>query len=193
MTARDVTAAPSAPAVRWRLRDIVLLLPKIVLTGLLILAIGDLIVGVFLRYVMVPVTDWLDLDPINFFWVEEVGEYALAWMTMIGAGIAIGERAHFTLRVLAHRLPMPAQRVIHVATHLLIAGFGGLAAWYGLKLAIVNSLLTSPALEINLAWLYAAPAVGGALIVLYGLAAVFEPPPPPDAFHEPGAAAAGND
>ena len=193
MTARDVTAAPSPPAVRWRLRDVVLLLPKIVLTGLLILAIGDLIVGVFLRYVMVPVTDWLDLDPINFFWVEEVGEYALAWMTMIGAGIAIGERAHFTLRVLAHRLPMPAQRVIHVATHLLIAGFGGLAAWYGLKLAIVNSLLTSPALEINLAWLYAAPAVGGALIVLYGLAAVFEPPPPLDAFHEPGAAAAGDD
>src|ERR1051326_4917259 len=97
----------------WRLRDVVLLLPKIVLTGLLILAIGDLIVGVFLRYVMVPVTDWLDLDPINFFWVEEVGEYALAWMTMIGAGIAITERAHFTLRVLTHRLAMPAQRAIH--------------------------------------------------------------------------------
>ncbi|OLD92033.1 MAG: hypothetical protein AUG92_02695 [Alphaproteobacteria bacterium 13_1_20CM_4_65_11] len=175
------------------MRDVVLLLPKIVLTGLLILAIGDLIVGVFLRYVMVPVTDWLDLDPINFFWVEEVGEYALAWMTMIGAGIAIGERAHFTLRVLTHRLPMPAQRAIHVATHLLIAGFGGLAAWYGVKLAIVNSLLTSPALELNLAWLYAAPAVGGALIVLYGLAAAFAPPPPPDVFHGSGAAAAGND
>ena len=114
-------------------------------------------------------------------------------MTMIGAGIAIGERAHFTLRVLTHRLPMPAQRAIHVATHLLIAGFGGLAAWYGVKLAIVNSLLTSPALELNLAWLYAAPAVGGALIVLYGLAAAFAPPPPPDVFHGSGVAAAGND
>ena len=106
MTAREATAAPSAPAVRWRLRDIVLLLPKIVLTGLLILAIGDLIVGVFLRYVMVPVTDWLDLDPVNFFWVEEVGEYSLAWLTMIGAGIGVAERAHFTLRVLTHRLPL---------------------------------------------------------------------------------------
>ena len=116
MTARDVTATPNAPAARWRLRDVVLLLPKIVLTGLLILAIGDLIVGVFLRYVMVPVTDWLDLDPINFFWVEEVGEYALAWMTMIGAGIAIGERAHFTLRVLAHRLPMPAPTIVNQAS-----------------------------------------------------------------------------
>ena len=78
----------------------------IVRTGLLILAIGDLIVGVFLRYVMVPVTDWLDLDPINFFWVEEVGEYSLAWLTMIGAGIGIAERAHFTLHVVTHHLPL---------------------------------------------------------------------------------------
>ena len=173
------------------MHDILLLGPRIVLIGLLALAITDMIVGVFLRYVMVPVTDWLDLDTINSFWVEEVGEYTLARMTMIGAGIAIAERAHFTLRVLTHRLPLPAQRAVHIATHLLIAGFGALAAWYGVKLAIVNSLLTSPALELNLAWLYAAPAVGGVLIVLYGLATAFEPPPPPDEY--PGAAAAGDD
>jgi TRAP-type C4-dicarboxylate transport system permease small subunit len=194
VTARDATASSAAPSERWRLRDIVLLLPKIVLTGLLILAIGDLIIGVFLRYVMVPVTDWFDLDPINFFWVEEVGEYALAWMTMIGAGIAIGERAHFTLHLVTHRLSLPLQRAIHIATHLLIAGFGALAAWYGTQLAIVNSQLTSPALELNLAWLYAAPAVGGVLIVIYALAAVFEPPPPEtEGFAKSEIAAAGDD
>jgi len=182
-------AAATAPR---RAINIILALPKIVLTGLLVVAIGDMITGVVLRYVMVPVTDWLDLDPINFFWVEEIGEYSLAWLTMIGAGVGIAERAHFTLRVLTHRLPPPAQRAIHVASQLLIAGFGVLAAWYGLKLAIVNSLLTSPALEINLAWLYAAPAVGGAMIALYALAALFEPPLPgePD---ETGVAAAGDD
>src|SRR5262245_60841883 len=106
-----MTAIASDTTRQWRARDVALLLPRIVLTALLILAIGDLIVGVFLRYVMVPVTDWLDLDPINFFWVEEVGEYTLAWLTMIGAGIAVAERAHFTLRMLAHRLPPSAQRV----------------------------------------------------------------------------------
>src|SRR6267154_3352580 len=194
MTARETTAEPSAPAARWRLRDILLLAPKIVLTALLALAIADMIVGVFLRYVMVPVTDWLDLDPINFFWVEEVGEYSLAWMTMIGAGIAIGERAHFTLHLVTHRLSLPMQRAFHIATHLLIAGFGALAAWYGTQLAIVNSQLTSPALELNLAWLYAAPAVGGVLILVYALAAIFEPPPPETAiFDKIGIAAAGDD
>jgi TRAP-type C4-dicarboxylate transport system permease small subunit len=172
---------------RWRLRDVVLLVPKIVLTALLALAIGDMIFGVFMRYVVTRVTDRLDLDPFNFFFVEEVGEYTLAWLTMVGAGIGIAEHAHFTLRVVTHRLPLIAQRAIHLATHLLIAGFGALAFWYGIQLAVVNSLLTSPALEINLAWLYAAPAVGGALIILYSLAAIFEPLPETESVGEAGA------
>src|SRR5437588_12374795 len=117
----------------WRLRDIVLLLPKIVLTALLALAIGDMILGVFFRYVVTAITDWLDVDPLRFFWVEEVGEYSLAWLTMVGAGIGIAERSHFTLHVLTHRLPLPAQRVIHVLTHVVIAVFGGLALWYGVR------------------------------------------------------------
>jgi TRAP-type C4-dicarboxylate transport system permease small subunit len=194
MAVPEITAARSGvPRDPWRVRDVVLLAPKIVLTALLILAICDMVVGVFLRYVGVAIADWLDLDPINFFWVEEVGEYSLAWLTMIGAGIGIAERAHFTLHVVTHHLPLAAQRVIHLATHLLIAGFGGLAVWYGIQLAIVNSLLTSPALEINLAWLYAAPAVGGALIILYGLAAAFGPMPETDSLDESGIAAAGDD
>ena len=188
------SGAPAAGPNRWRARDIVVLAPKIVLTALLALAIADMIVGVFLRYVMVEITDWLDVDPINFFWVEEVGEYSLAWLTLIGAGLGVAERAHFTLRVLTHRLPLAAQHVVHVAGHLLVAGFGALAAWYGLKLAIVNSALTSPALELNLAWLYAAPAVGGVLIVIYSLIGLVEPPPlEADPVAEGATIAAGDD
>ena len=85
-------------------------MPKIVLTALLLLAIGDMIVGVILRYVVTAITDWLEIDPVNFFWVEEVGELALAWLTMIGAAIAIGERAHFTLHLVTHRFRRPLQR-----------------------------------------------------------------------------------
>jgi len=31
-----------------------------------VLAIADMLAGVFLRYVMVEITDFLDLDPVNF-------------------------------------------------------------------------------------------------------------------------------
>src|SRR5437773_10526164 len=105
MTAPGVTATGAVDR-RWRVRDVVLVAPKIVLTALLLLAIGDMVVGVFLRYVVVAITERLDLDPINFFWVEEIGECSLAWLTIVGAGIGIAERAHFTLHVLTRRFPM---------------------------------------------------------------------------------------
>jgi TRAP-type C4-dicarboxylate transport system permease small subunit len=167
-------------------------MPKIVVTTLLALAVGDMLAGVFLRYVMVEITDLLDLDPVNFFWVEEVGEFSLTWLTMIGAAVGIADRIHFTLHVLTHRLPLRAQRVVYVINHLLIAGFGALAAWFGTRLAITNSALTSPALQINLAWVYAAVAVGGGLIVIYGLGLAIAGPDPAAAEENGRAIAAGD-
>lgn len=146
-----------------------LLVPKIALGALVLFAIGVMLVGVFLRYVMVQITDYLDVDPVNFFWVEEVGELTLAWLTLVGAGLGIAERSHFTLTLLTHRLPARAQRAIHAFNHLVIAGFGGLVAWLGWGLVRLNGGLASPALEISLGWLYGAAVVGGILIVLYAL------------------------
>ncbi len=157
----------------WRLGEIVLLLPKILLTALVVLAISDMVIGVFLRYVMVPITDYLNLPPIRFFWVEEMGEYSLAWLTLVGAGIGIAEHAHFTLRMVTHRLPLGVQRGVHVVNHAIIVVFGLLTAWYGADLAETNSTLISPGLQISLAWLYLSATVGGLLIALYGLATAF--------------------
>jgi TRAP-type C4-dicarboxylate transport system permease small subunit len=161
-----------------RTAEAILAFPKFVVGGLVLMAIGTMLYGVFMRYVMLPITDWLDVDPINFFWVEEVGETTLIWLTLIGAAVAVGERSHFTLTVFTHRLPVRLQHIIHVANNLLIAAFGGLIAWIGLKLSILNAMLTSPALEFSLAWLYASTVVGGILMALYALAAARNPAGP---------------
>jgi TRAP-type C4-dicarboxylate transport system permease small subunit len=138
--------------------------------------------GVFCRYIMLPVTDWLDVDSPNFFWVEEVGETTLAWLTLIGAAIAVNERSHFALNLLTHRFPPAAQRVLHVVHHLLIAAFALLVAWLGYKLVLLNITLTSPALEISLGWLYASIVVGGLLMALYALNAARDPAGPDHTF-----------
>ncbi len=150
-------------------------IPKIVLGGLVLFAIGVMLAGVFLRYVMVEITDYLDMDPVNFFWVEEVGELTLAWLTLVGAGVGIAERSHFTLTLLTHRLPFGVQRRINVFNHLLIAAFGGLLAWLGWQLVVLNAGLASPALEISLGWLYASAVVGGILIAVYALGMATHP------------------
>jgi TRAP-type C4-dicarboxylate transport system permease small subunit len=151
--------------------------PKIAVTALIVLAIVNLLVGVFLRYFVAAITDYLDVDPIPFTWVEEVGEMSLAWLTLIGAAIGVRQRSHFTLYVFTHRLPPAGRLWINRVNYLLITGVGCLAAWYGLKLCLLNRTLATPGLQINLAWLYASAVVGGALIAVYGLSMLVAPPP----------------
>ena len=156
-------------------------IPKIVVSLLLVTAIVNLLVGVFLRYVMIPVTDWLDVDSIPFIWVEEVGEMLLAWLTLIGAAIGVRERSHFTLHVL-HLTPR-GQILVERIHHVLIAIFGAIAAWYGVRLCVLNHTLVTPGLSINLAVLYASVVVGGALLVVYAVSMIVAPPPRTDGVH----------
>lgn len=156
---------------------IVSAVPKFAVTALIALAIINLLIGVILRYFVGAVTDWLDLDPVPFTWVEEVGELSLAWLTLIGAAIGIQSRSHFSLSVFVHRLPESAELWIHRLNHALIAAFGLMVAWYGLKLCLLNRTLTTPGLEINLAWLYASSVIGGILIAIYAVATMISPVP----------------
>ena len=162
-----------------RIVRIIAAIPKIFLALLLVFVMLDLLAGVLLRYVVVQITDYFDLDPISFFWVEEVGEFGLAWLAAVGAAVAIIERVHFALRVVTHRFAPRTQRTIDRVNHLLIAGFGAFAAFYGWKLCATNWVLTSPGLGLNLAWLYGSSVAGGTLIAVYGLivAAGFAPTP----------------
>jgi TRAP-type C4-dicarboxylate transport system permease small subunit len=149
-------------------------IPKLVVSLLLVAAIINLLVGVFLRYVMIPVTDWLDMDPIPFTWVEEVGEMMLAYLTLIGAAIGLRERTHFTLHIL--QMSPRGRRLAERIHHALIAGLGLLVAWFGVRLCILNSTLTTPGLEINLAVLYGSAVIGGVLLAIYAISMIVAPP-----------------
>jgi TRAP-type C4-dicarboxylate transport system permease small subunit len=72
-------------------------LPRIAVTALITLAMINLLVGVILRYGVAAITNYMDWDSVPFTWVEEVGEMALAWLTLIGAAIGDRSRSHFTL------------------------------------------------------------------------------------------------
>lgn len=147
-------------------------LPPVAVTVLMLVAMVDMLAGVFLRYVMTWISATFDLPSIRFFWVEEIGEYALAWLTFIGAAIGIRRGTHFAVHILADRLSPPLRRAITAGHYVLLVGFGGLLAIYGWQVAELNSQSYSPALDLNLRWLYLSAVVGGILIVVYSLAAL---------------------
>jgi TRAP-type C4-dicarboxylate transport system permease small subunit len=147
-------------------------IPHIVLTALMLVAMIDMLIGVFLRYVGTWISATFDLPSVRFFWVEEIGEYALAWLTFIGAAIGIRRGTHFAVSIVIDRFPAPLQRALFIGHCGLLVAFGALVAIYGWQVSELNSQSFSPALDLNLRWLYLSAVVGGILIVVYSLAAL---------------------
>jgi TRAP-type C4-dicarboxylate transport system permease small subunit len=144
-------------------------IPHVVITLLMIVVIVDMLVGVFLRYVVTKISAQFDLPSIGFFWVEEVGEWSLAWLTFIGAALGVRRGTHFSVHLVIDRFPPALRKAVLAGQCLLIVAFGILVAVYGWLVAELNSQSFSPALVLNLRWLYLSSVVGGVLIAVYGL------------------------
>jgi len=149
-------------------------LPHVVMTTLMIVAMVDMLVGVFLRYVVTWVSATFDLPSVRFFWVEEIGEYSLAWLTFIGAALGIRRGTHFAVHILTERFSPAVRRGVTVGHYVLLMGFGALLAVYGWQVSELNSQSYSPALDLNLRWLYLASVVGGILTVIYSAAGALD-------------------
>jgi len=136
---------------------------------LMVVVIVDMLVGVFLRYVVTKISEIFDLPTVQFFWVEEVGEWSLAWMSFIGAALGVRRGIHFAVHLLIESFPVPLRRAVLAAQCLLIVAFGALIAIFGWQVTELNSQSFSPALVLNLRWLYLSSVVGGALMAVYGV------------------------
>ena len=143
-------------------------IPHVVITVLMVIVIVDMLVGVFLRYVVTKISEIFDLPTVQFFWVEEVGEWSLAWMSFIAAALGIRRGIHFAVHLVINSFPLPLRRGVLATQCLLIVLFGALLAIFGWQVAELNSQSFSPALVLNLRWLYLSAVVGGTLMVVYG-------------------------
>ena len=153
---------------RGRLSSWIGAIPHVVITVLMVVVTLDMLVGVFLRYVMTWVSATFDLPSIRFFWVEEVGEWSLAWLSFIAAALGIRQGIHFAVHLVINGFPLPLRRAVLATQCLLVVLFGALLAIFGWQVAELNSQSFSPALVLNLRWLYFSAVVGGVLMVIYG-------------------------
>ena len=144
-------------------------IPHVFITALMVVVMVDMLVGVFLRYVVTKISEIFDLPTVQFFWVEEDGEWSLAWMSFIGAALGVRRGIHFAVHLVIDRFPVALRRAVLAAQCLLIVAFGALIAVFGWQVAELNGQSFSPALVLNLRWLYLSSVVGGALMTVYGV------------------------
>jgi TRAP-type C4-dicarboxylate transport system permease small subunit len=89
-------------------------------------------------------------------------------MSFIGAALGVRRGIHFAVHLVLDQLPVSLRRAVLVAQCFLIVLFGVLIAVFGWQVAELNSQSFSPALVLNLRWLYLSSVVGGVLMAVYG-------------------------
>lgn len=98
---------------------------------------------------------------------EELIRYIFVWMTALGAAVAYRRNAHAAIGMIVDNLPDSAKRLALLCATSATAFFGVLLLYHGIQITKRVVPQSSAALEISMAWVYAAVPAGGALLLLF--------------------------
>ena len=123
----------------------------------------DLMLGVFSRYVLLR----------TFTWYDEIARACFVWVVFLGAAVGVKRGAHFGLHMLVDMLPRYARRLAGFVTPVVIMAFSAVLVVQGLAFMEFGRFQQLPVMGISKVWIYAAMPVGGALMILYSLQALW--------------------
>ena len=132
-------------------------LVEFVLVSIMVALCVDIFIGVYTRYVMGEAT----------YWHEEVARYLFIWMVFLGAAVAVRRRMHYVVHLIVDRFGGGGKHLTSIFCWLLVMGFSVFLIIQGLKVMEGVSVQVSPALELNLSWVFLAVPVNGVLSFIY--------------------------
>ena len=133
---------------------------------LMVVLCVDVFLGVFSRYVLVS----------TFTWYDEIARLCFVWIIFLGAAVGVRRGVHFRLHLLVDRFGASAARAAHLFTVLVVAGFGAVLIWQGLKLVELGQFQQTPVMGLSKGYVYGSMPVGGALMVLFALPGLWRRP-----------------
>lgn len=105
----------------------------------------------------------------SLIWSEELVRYGLLWGVMLGGVVALDRHAHIALDPLRERISPGAYRIVAWASGLFVIAFCAITAWYGTEYAYRIRLMSSPASQIPMIYVYAAIPVGFSLMAFFAV------------------------
>lgn len=109
---------------------------------------------------------------------EEIARFLLIWLGILGAAYAYRTGAHLGLDLLVNQFSRLMRRRIEMLVHILVLTFSLAVMVVGgicLMALAIDPGQQSSAMEINMAWVYAALPLSGGLMAVYALAALVSP------------------
>ncbi|WP_050182863.1 TRAP transporter small permease [Domibacillus robiginosus] len=130
-------------------------LEEYILVILSIFTVAIVFIQVFMRYVLGD----------SLVWSEEAARYAFIWMIYIGVSYGIKRNSHLGVDAFSMLFEQKGQLIIGLIANILFFVFAVVMAFYSFDI-VERVTRTSPALQLPLTWVYAAPAVGMVLTTI---------------------------
>jgi len=103
----------------------------------------------------------------KFIWTEEVARFCFVWIVMLGAMVAVRDRAHFDVDLLPPPKTDRGRALAGLVVHSAMMVMGLAFAWYGYGFARFGYMQNSEMSGINMLSIYAAFPLAGVTWVLF--------------------------
>jgi TRAP-type C4-dicarboxylate transport system permease small subunit len=100
---------------------------------------------------------------------DELIRYLFIWLIAIGSAVAFRRNLHAAIGAGVALLPPAPRRAAVMVSTLLSIGFFALVLYYGVLMTMRVAPQISPALQVSMAWIYAAAPAGAALMLVYAV------------------------
>lgn len=99
-------------------------------------------------------------------WSEELARYCFVWIVFLGGAIGLSRGIHLGVDLFVNLLPDPVRRAVDILTSVLIAAFAATVIYASLPVLNMNMFQRSPALGVQMSWIYMAIPISMGLIFL---------------------------
>ena len=82
-------------------------------------------------------------------WVEQVSLLLIVYIGFLGASVGVYHDTHLGVSVFREISPRPLRRVFELVSHLIMAGFSLIMAYYGYKLTVFKWSTEIPLLHVS--------------------------------------------
>jgi TRAP-type C4-dicarboxylate transport system permease small subunit len=125
----------------------------VTLFGVLVIAVFAQVVA---RYVF-------NLPPA---WTEELARFCQVWIILLASSICIRKGSHLAVGYLGPSLGDGARRTVAGITGSLMMLYSAVVVVWGVHLVLIGFGQTSPAMQLNMGWVYLAFPIAGGLMVV---------------------------
>ncbi len=117
---------------------------------------GVTIAQVFYRYVL----------NSSLLWAEEVGIYAMVWLTFLGSNLLLKAWGHIGINVLLRKAPQRVRAALVFCVEGAVLLFLLFLAYFGTTTAVFGFSRRSPSMGFSTWWLKLSVPIGAALMLL---------------------------